>query len=82
MQLESRAPGYWLVHNVPPIGLQIQTQALKQVLYQLGYLFSPRVISVVKQLLLPKFLEDLKLEAQRQMEENFVLSSILESFQN
>jgi hypothetical protein len=24
MQLESRAPGYWLVHNVvPPIGLQI-----------------------------------------------------------
>ena len=23
MQLESRAPGYWLVHNViPPIGLQ------------------------------------------------------------
>jgi hypothetical protein len=24
MQLETRAPGYWLVHNVvPPIGLQI-----------------------------------------------------------
>jgi hypothetical protein len=24
MRLESRAPGYWLVHNVvPPIGLQI-----------------------------------------------------------
>jgi hypothetical protein len=24
MQLESRTPGYWLVHNVvPPIGLQI-----------------------------------------------------------
>jgi hypothetical protein len=24
MQLESKAPGYWLVHNVvPPIGLQI-----------------------------------------------------------
>jgi hypothetical protein len=24
MQLESRAPGYWLAHNVvPPIGLQI-----------------------------------------------------------
>jgi hypothetical protein len=23
MQLESRAPGYWLVHNVSPIGLQI-----------------------------------------------------------
>jgi hypothetical protein len=24
MQLESRAPGYWLVHNVvPPIGFQI-----------------------------------------------------------
>jgi hypothetical protein len=23
MQLESRAPGYWLVHNVPHIGLQI-----------------------------------------------------------
>jgi hypothetical protein len=24
MQLQSRAPGYWLVHNVdPPIGLQI-----------------------------------------------------------
>ena len=23
MQLESRAPGYWLVHNVAPTGLQI-----------------------------------------------------------
>jgi hypothetical protein len=29
MQLESRAPGYWLVHNVvPPIGLQIPLASL------------------------------------------------------
>jgi hypothetical protein len=29
MQLESRAPGYWLAHNVvPPIGLQIPLASL------------------------------------------------------
>jgi hypothetical protein len=35
MQLESRAPGYWLVHNVvPPIGLQFSLAPLDtQTLY-------------------------------------------------
>jgi hypothetical protein len=36
MQVESRAPGYWLVHNVvPPIGLQIPSASWS--LYILKY---------------------------------------------
>jgi hypothetical protein len=36
MQLESRAPGYWLVHNVVPTGLQISLKLLS--LIQLHYI--------------------------------------------
>jgi hypothetical protein len=42
MQLESRAPGYWLVHNVvPPIGLQIPLASLVLSLApRISFLFS------------------------------------------
>jgi hypothetical protein len=43
MQLESRAPGYWLVHNVAPTELQIS--------------LAPWILSLAQILLFTKFFE-------------------------
>jgi hypothetical protein len=51
MQLESRAPGYWLVHNVAPTGLQISLApkaTLIRTIFDWGWVTGSEVRSIVK----------------------------------
>jgi hypothetical protein len=47
MQLKTRAPGYWLVHIVPPIGLQIPLAPWVISLAQDLFLFKRCILTLV-----------------------------------
>jgi hypothetical protein len=78
MQLESRAPGYWLVHNVvPPIGLQIPLAPSHQYLCSIKlslrgciYLVIPQYASMSREMTSYSY----ALQSVDK-EENFIISS-------